>query len=579
MLSLLTTAAPPKATTGPTPGAAPPGGRVDESPDATGSFARALQDSSAALQQADASAGQEATDTDTHPRGSRRAGTDRQRALGLAGGTPPGQDPSTHGGRSAAKAGRGPAGNQDDPVAGDPAAATAAAAAVASSLLPAADPAAPAALPAPAIASGDLPPHAASASHAAAAGADRLDAAHGPDTAARRLTGGTAETGPAFTTPATSRPGPAVATPESGTQPGRTAAQQADDLANDLADNLPGNAANAASASAGTPSATGPTPADGSPAAGSQAATATPSAHSAIPLPAALGTTSVGVPVTTDRTDAARRAIAAAPRGATASDARAAAGEARRASGRADAGDTPGATAAPAVLAAATPAPRLPAADPGRAAAGDAALDRSSAEPGGTAATSASVATGAEPAAAPLPRFAEQFQTALAAAPASATRVSEASEAARAQLGPPLASPDFPPALGAQISLFARSGVERATIEISPPEMGPISVQIALDGSAARVDFLADAAATRQVIEASLPTLASSLREAGLTLSGGGVFQQPQSSAGSGGQGGSGQPGHGHAGRPAMADDGQGGAGPATVLRTTAQRGLVDLVA
>jgi flagellar hook-length control protein FliK len=577
MLSLLTTATPPKATTGAAPGAALPGGRADESPDASGGFARALQDSSAALQPPDARAGQTGTDTDAQARGGRGARADRPRALGLAGGMPPGLDPSTHGGRSAARTGRGPAGSQDDPATGDPAAAAAAAVA---SLLPAADPAASAAAsaasPAPAIASGDLPPHAAAAAHAA--GADQRDATHGGDPVARRLTGGPAEAGPAFAAPPISRPGPAVATPESTAQTGTTEAQQASDVADTLAGKLAGDAAADASASAGTPPANGPTSADGA-AAGLQAATATPPAPSAIPLSAALNTTAASVPAAADRADAARRAIAATPRAATASDARAATGEARRASGRADSTDTPGTTAAPAVMAGAAPTVRPAAADPGRAAASDAALDRSATEPGGTAANGSSAATGTAPATTPLPRFAEQFQAALAAAPTTAPRTAEAPEAARAQLGPPLASPEFPPALGAQVSLFARSGVERATIEISPPEMGPISVQIALDGSAARVDFLADAAATRQVIEASLPTLASALREAGLTLSGGGVFQQPQSSAGSGGQGGSGQPGHGHAGRPATADDGQGGAGPATVLRTTAQRGLVDLVA
>ena len=56
--------------------------------------------------------------------------------------------------------------------------------------------------------------------------------------------------------------------------------------------------------------------------------------------------------------------------------------------------------------------------------------------------------------------------------------------------------------------------------------MGPIRVQIAIDGAHARVDFAADSAATRQVIERGLPELASALREQGLTLSGGGVFQR-----------------------------------------------------
>jgi len=55
--------------------------------------------------------------------------------------------------------------------------------------------------------------------------------------------------------------------------------------------------------------------------------------------------------------------------------------------------------------------------------------------------------------------------------------------------------------------------------------MGPVSVQIVMDGAQARVDFGADLAATRQAIEAGLPELASALRDAGFTLAGGGVSQ------------------------------------------------------
>jgi flagellar hook-length control protein FliK len=50
-------------------------------------------------------------------------------------------------------------------------------------------------------------------------------------------------------------------------------------------------------------------------------------------------------------------------------------------------------------------------------------------------------------------------------------------------------------------------------------------VQIALDGTQAQVDFGADRIATRQIIEAGLPELASALRDAGFTLAGGGVSQ------------------------------------------------------
>jgi flagellar hook-length control protein FliK len=107
----------------------------------------------------------------------------------------------------------------------------------------------------------------------------------------------------------------------------------------------------------------------------------------------------------------------------------------------------------------------------------------------------------------------------LASTPAAAGAV-------EARIAVPVDSPAFAPALGAQISLFAQGGVQTAQLQLNPADMGPITVQIALDGNDARVDFQADRAATRELIEASLPALAGAMQDAGLTLSGGGVFQQ-----------------------------------------------------
>ena len=122
------------------------------------------------------------------------------------------------------------------------------------------------------------------------------------------------------------------------------------------------------------------------------------------------------------------------------------------------------------------------------------------------------------------------------------------------------------------------SGVQNARLQINPVEMGPITVQITLDGSAARVDFQADRAATRDAIEASLPALASALQDTGLTLSGGGVSQQ--------------QPGRQHAPDPGTAppswagnnrrtdpDAPAAGLGLGRGPLRGAPRGLVDLVA
>jgi flagellar hook-length control protein FliK len=92
-------------------------------------------------------------------------------------------------------------------------------------------------------------------------------------------------------------------------------------------------------------------------------------------------------------------------------------------------------------------------------------------------------------------------------------------------LATPIDSPDFAAALGVQVSVLARDGVQQAELHLHPVETGPVSIRIEVDGTNARIDFGADLAATRHAIEQGLPELASALRDAGLTLAGGGVSQ------------------------------------------------------
>lgn len=107
-----------------------------------------------------------------------------------------------------------------------------------------------------------------------------------------------------------------------------------------------------------------------------------------------------------------------------------------------------------------------------------------------------------------------------------------------AQAGPAVAAPaiNLPSApgaqafghlLGAQVSLFARDGVQQAELRLNPPETGPIGVQIEIVGSDARVNFHAAQAVTREAIERALPELAAALRGEGLTLTGGSVSDRP----------------------------------------------------
>jgi hypothetical protein len=132
--------------------------------------------------------------------------------------------------------------------------------------------------------------------------------------------------------------------------------------------------------------------------------------------------------------------------------------------------------------------------------------DRAEAGPGPTAAAAAAAAI-------------------AAAAATNSPGLGLGSAALEISLPTPLTAPDFTQALGLQVSLLARGGLQQAELQLNPPEMGPVSVQIAMEGTQARVEFGADLAATRQVLEAGMPDLASALSAAGFTLAGGGVSQ------------------------------------------------------
>ena len=169
----------------------------------------------------------------------------------------------------------------------------------------------------------------------------------------------------------------------------------------------------------------------------------------------------------------------------------------------------------------------------------------------------------------------------LAGAPAPVT-VRVAPAGSDITLATPVTSPLFAQSLGAQVSLLAKDGVQTAVLQLNPAEMGPITVQIVMDGSAARVEFQAAQADTRALIETSLPALAGALQDAGLTLAGGGVFEQP-----SGRQPPQAEPDTSHRQRGDSGRDKldnldsrrRSSTSPIAGLRNTPARGLVDLLA
>jgi flagellar hook-length control protein FliK len=112
----------------------------------------------------------------------------------------------------------------------------------------------------------------------------------------------------------------------------------------------------------------------------------------------------------------------------------------------------------------------------------------------------------------------------------AAPRRTDGSTPLQAELRAEVGSREFAPALGSQLSVLVRDGIEHAQLKLNPAEMGPIEVRISVDGSQAQVDFSAAQAQTRQALQDAVPALANALRESGLTLTGGGVFEQPRES-------------------------------------------------
>lgn len=222
------------------------------------------------------------------------------------------------------------------------------------------------------------------------------------------------------------------------------------------------------------------------------------------------------------------------------------------------------------------------AADATRAKAADVASDKAaaSARTQGTDALQTSTARSDSNAPRPAalegatPAFAAVLAQALPQGPAAAE---SAKPPATGRVEAALQSNHFGPELAASVSLLAVDGVQQAELQLNPAEMGPVAVQIVVDGAQAQVSFHAVQAETRQALEQSLPDLAAALQGQGLTLAGGGVFQQaPRDTQGGNDRGGNRDSGSRVAGVSGGRDSGA-AAAPVTVTRRA--NGLLDTFA
>lgn len=161
-----------------------------------------------------------------------------------------------------------------------------------------------------------------------------------------------------------------------------------------------------------------------------------------------------------------------------------------------------------------------------------------------------------------------------ATSPSTLSTLHRPDAVATAHVAAALDTPAFAPALATQLRWLAQERVQQAQITLNPAGMGPVAVQIVIDGANARIDFSADQAATRQAIEASLPVLAAALDESGLKLSGGGVHD-----GGAQRHPAWGAPAAAHRTPADLAESEDGARGFGAAPRASVGRGLVDLVA
>ena len=82
----------------------------------------------------------------------------------------------------------------------------------------------------------------------------------------------------------------------------------------------------------------------------------------------------------------------------------------------------------------------------------------------------------------------------------------------------PVGAPGWAEEVGQRVRLVNGSRFQTAEIRLSPAELGPLRIQVAVEDGATSVTFIAQHALTRDAIEQALPRLREMLADNGLTL-------------------------------------------------------------
>ena len=87
----------------------------------------------------------------------------------------------------------------------------------------------------------------------------------------------------------------------------------------------------------------------------------------------------------------------------------------------------------------------------------------------------------------------------------------------RSRVQAPVDSADFPQGVADRVSFAVDNNWSSAKLQVNPPQLGPIDLQIAVQGDHAQVMMSTHSAVTREALESSLPKLKEMLGSQGFT--------------------------------------------------------------
>lgn len=103
------------------------------------------------------------------------------------------------------------------------------------------------------------------------------------------------------------------------------------------------------------------------------------------------------------------------------------------------------------------------------------------------------------------------------AAPATVQTTAQ-SAATQLSVDVPVNQPGWDHAVSERVVWMAQQGIQQATIQLHPKNMGPIDIHIALHKDDANVTFVAHHPGTRDALEAAMPKLRDMMQQSGLNL-------------------------------------------------------------